>query len=635
MLINRAIHVDFHTMPNIYDFGERYRAEEFAARLSNAHVSYINLVASCNLGFCYFPTDIGVRYPYMKGDRFGETLRACHQKGIGVSAYINVGLNHENAYLHPDWCRVNKKGQRIYGDTTGNFFRMMCYNAKGFRAYLLRLVKEVVQRYDVDGFFFDGLKIEPCYCPKCKADMLAKGIRLTEKNAREFTHKNLLSLCCEIKEIIGKKDVFFCGLPFTDGLSEHYEVECLPSGIWGYDYFHQAAAYARNFYDNPVYMTGRFQADWGDFGGIKTKESFQYDLYDALANGCRICFGDHLHPSDNLIEKLYEQVGQVYDECKRYEKYTLPAKYVAEIGVLNDGDIFSLSEHRFIGTVRILNELKYTYNLITVDSDFSRYALIILPDACLVDKALERKLSDYVQNGGKLLSSGVSGLDISKRKFALVAYDFAQFCGIDRENYPYFTFAKGEDKKTKWAEYHSGILMKARKGDVYANYIQPYNKRYYDGRHGYFYTPPERETEYVSALRSGNIAHISFSVFSAYAEHFLAAHRKLVGQLLQTLIKSPLIKGEDLPLTSRVTVTETERYRLLHIRVDYPEIKNGKGVIEEHIHQKCGRQVCVEGEYTHVFEADSEKEVKISIEDGYTRIELPEICGYKLLVCYK
>ena len=80
MLINRAMHLDFHTLPNIYDFGARYNADEFAATLKNAHVEYVNLVASCNLGFCYFPTNVGVRYPYMQGDRFGETLRV-HKQG--------------------------------------------------------------------------------------------------------------------------------------------------------------------------------------------------------------------------------------------------------------------------------------------------------------------------------------------------------------------------------------------------------------------------------------------------------------------------------------------------------------------------------------------------------------------------
>lgn len=631
MRIHRAVHVDFHTMPNITDFGARYNAGEFAARLLASRVQYINLVASCNLGFCYYPTDVGVRYPYMQGDRFGETLRACRERGIGVSAYVNVGLNHENAYLHPDWCRVNEKGERLYGDKTGNFFRMMCYNSDGFRQYLLGIVREIATRYEVDGYFFDGLRIQPCYCEKCRADRKRLGIAENKKNAWEFAHQSLLALCKEIKPMLGQKKVFFCGLPFADGLSEHYEVECLPSGAWGYDYFHQAAAFARSFDDNPVYMTGRFQADWGDFGGIKSKASFEYDLYDALSNACSICFGDHLHPAENLIECLYCRIAQVYGECKSYENYALGAKYIAEVGVLNDGDIFALSENRFVGVARMLSELKYTYNLITEDSDFSAYKLILLPDSHLLTQKTAKKLSRYIRCGGKVLSTGFSALNGRKTGFAMPEYNFVEFCGLDKENYPYFTFMQGEDKTTKWAEYRSAILMKNKSGEALASYIEPYNKRYYDGRHGYFYTPPKQENGYASAVVAESVAHISFAVFSAYAEHFLSEHRTLVGQILQKLIKNPLIKETNLPVTARVTLTEKDEYRLLHIRTDYPEIKNGKGVIEEHNLLKRGRQVCVEGEYGEIFDVKTGKKIKSRYKNGYTVIKLPEIQGYLML----
>ena len=40
--MKRAIHIDFHTMPGIYNFNENWDAAAFAERLRNAHVKYIN-----------------------------------------------------------------------------------------------------------------------------------------------------------------------------------------------------------------------------------------------------------------------------------------------------------------------------------------------------------------------------------------------------------------------------------------------------------------------------------------------------------------------------------------------------------------------------------------------------------------
>ncbi len=49
----RAVHLDFHTMPGIYDVGRDFDAEAFARTLEEAHVDYITVFARCNLGFAH------------------------------------------------------------------------------------------------------------------------------------------------------------------------------------------------------------------------------------------------------------------------------------------------------------------------------------------------------------------------------------------------------------------------------------------------------------------------------------------------------------------------------------------------------------------------------------------------------
>ena len=124
--IKRAIHLDFHTMPGIYDFGQDWDASEFAKTLKEANVSFISAFAMCNLGHCYYPTKIGIPYPGIKINLFGSLVEACHKEGIQVAGYVSTGLNHEQTRLHPEWSYVNADGQIISGDRTGNFFRMPC-----------------------------------------------------------------------------------------------------------------------------------------------------------------------------------------------------------------------------------------------------------------------------------------------------------------------------------------------------------------------------------------------------------------------------------------------------------------------------------------------------------------------------
>ena len=157
--MKRAIHLDFHTMPGIYNFKESWEAKVFADALKAAKVEYINAFAKCNLGFAYYPTKIGIPYTGMKGDMFGDLLRECHKNDIGVTAYFNVGLDHEQARLHRINC-IKKDDQAIYGDRTANFFCNMCYNHSGYRIYN-GIMKEVLDNYDVDGLFLDCMGVWP------------------------------------------------------------------------------------------------------------------------------------------------------------------------------------------------------------------------------------------------------------------------------------------------------------------------------------------------------------------------------------------------------------------------------------------------------------------------------------------
>ena len=631
MNITRSMHLDFHTLPNIDDFGRDMDYDCIARTLADAGVQYVNSVATCNIGFAYFPTKVGKPYPYMKNDHFGELLKAYRKYGIGVSAYLNIGLNHQHCYENKSWCRVDDKGRIIHGDTTGNFFRSVCYNSDGYRNYLLSIVKEINDNYDVDGFFFDCIKIIPCYCEKCLAEMKTEGVNI--KNRREvkkFTYGKILKLCKELKEIISDKEVFFCGLPFNSGLSTHLVVECLPSGNWGYDYFHQASAYARGFYKRPLYMTGRFQADWGDFGGVKNKASFEYDLYDALSNNCDICFGDHLHPRYGLNPAVTDTVKAVYTQAKFYERYTKNTEYLAEIAVLNPSDIFELERPSNVGVVRMLNELKYSYDFIDINADFKKYKLIILPDDIKVDSALKKKLSKYLKSGGKILSTGTSGLNVKGNSFALEEYAFIRFSGFDKNNVPYFVFCEDKDR-VEWSCYGSSILMKNLSGKVFGDYLKPYNNRHYDGVHGYFYTPPKEYTEYSVSVCSENICHISFPVFKTYAETFLTAQRKLVKLALETLVKDPLVRAENIPSSIRLTMTRNDEHTLLHVRTTYPERKHLKGVIEEHVLYKGGDKIQVKGNFKKAISVKDNKEIKSQTVGGYTELVLPEVMGYTMI----
>ena len=150
--MKRCIHIDFHTMPGVTDFAKHIDAEATADRFASAHVTWVNLFARCNIGFSYYPTKIGIPYPGLQRDLLGELIEACHKRDIGVTAYLNIDLDHELFRLHPEYCRVNQDGsileQRIVDN---NFYRSGCLNG-AYRSYLMAEIREILTK-DPDGIF--------------------------------------------------------------------------------------------------------------------------------------------------------------------------------------------------------------------------------------------------------------------------------------------------------------------------------------------------------------------------------------------------------------------------------------------------------------------------------------------------
>ena len=646
--MKRAVHIDFHTMPGIHDFNREWDPAIFAQTLQDAGVTYINAFARCNIGFAYYPTRIGIPYPGLKGDMFGDLLRECHRRDIGVSAYINVGLDHEQSARHMGWLRLDQEGRVIRGDRTGNFFRELCYNNPEYRAYHFGMLKEIIA-YDPDGYFFDCMVTEPCHCYYCLKKMRTQGIDPLDRAASlRFQEQSMLDFAAESLDLIGQGKYFYLnGLPYAaaQGMDTHCEVECLPSG-WGYDYFWPHAAYARNIQKTVLYMTGRFQTNWGDFGGFKAPASLENDYFDALCAGVGVSVGDHQHPARNLDPGIYRVVGRLNERIRALEPYTEKARFLADIGVLaNARRTYEPGEDNngltagHAGLARLFGELRQSYDIINETMPFDQYRVLVLPDRLTMTESLQARLAAYLRQGGRILASGTAGLNPAQNGFALPEWDM-DFVGMNPDNVSYFRLADASDPQLIDMDYNTGnaggILFRGdqRGARLLARSVRAYSSRHWDGFHGYFYTPPEGPTAFAAAAvnATGNVAQIAFAAFTAYEGSSACAIKALVRQCLARLLPEPLLLANGLPSTARVTATGCTEYTLLHIKVTYPEIRGRMGIIEEHNIQEAGAAIDIRGRFTSARTLPEQEPAAVEdLGNGYTRIRLPRIVGYQMI----
>jgi len=259
--------------------------------------------------------------------------------------------------------------------------------------------------------------------------------------------------------------------------------------------------------------------------------------------------------------------------------------------------------------------------------------LLILPDKMRMGDSLREKINAFLQSGGSVLSAGLGALDSRELKFALPQWNF-EVAGEKRSTDFYFKWA-GE--KFPCAMYSKlGIEMQAPDADcVYANAVAAHFERKWDGFHGHYYTPPAEEIRGVAAARIGNICHISFGIFEAYYETAYAELRALVKRCIDDMLPDPCIICRDIPSTSRITLTQNNRYTLLHVKVTYPEKRGLSNVIDSHNELQEGKEISVKGCYRCAYCVPSRQPIKIRTEGNRTAVTLPAIKGYTCIALEK
>jgi len=646
----RAIHLDFHTMPAVYDVGRDFDAKEFAKTLKDAGVDYITVFARCNLGFAYYPTRIGIVHPGMqKKDLLGPMVSECHKQGIRVAAYFNAGLSHQEALQHREWCKVNKNGQVMDVHNMGHFFRKMCLNT-GYRNRLLGMVKEVMEMYPVDGIFLDCFSLSACYGGECIEGMKKLGMDPSdEKQGKKFCWRITEGFMEEVKKAVKGKNrdayIYFNGLPYSKQPT-HIELEVLPTDQqWGYDSLPFLIRYARTLKKPYFTMSGRFHKSWADFGGLRTEQSLLFDLYNSIANGGTCSIGDHMHPRGKLDSAVYSLIGRVYSKTKELDRFTENAVPVTDIAVIEPSMAmypgFAFDTSGLAGAARMLMELKYQFDITDGAGDISRYNIVILPDNVPVDNTIKKKLKAHLKRGGIIISSAFAGLDAEKRKFALKEYKIS-FEGEETNNPSFFVAEKDVSEglpDMPTTIYEPGIAMKAGRGaKVLARLFKPYfNLRSWDWLQENLYTPPEKDTGRPALVQCGNILHFSFPVFRGYFNDAVVAHKTLVRNCLERIYNSPLIKYKNLPSFAQVTVTKQKNRKIVHILSYLPELRGKAQIIEEPILLKDVQiGLRTDGmKIKRVYLAPSGEDIKFTVEKGYAWVVLPEINGYQMVVFEK
>ncbi len=653
-----GVFFDFHTQTTCPDVGRKFDFDAITDGMKACGVDYIIFPARCNIGTAYYDTKIGTRHPSLTYDLLGKLVESCQRKGIAISAYINVGLSHEEGLLHRDWLTISPEGYTYLPNIQNNpcFFRRMCYNSP-YAAHVTAMAEEVVRNYPVAGMFFDCMGIWECVGVECVREMKRTGYDWSSSADRlKFAHLSQIRMAKRISDALRgwRNDLllYFNGVAFEDqkDIGTYLEYECLPTGGWGYDSLPVYARYARNLGKPILNMTGRFHESWADFGGIRTEASLEFDCVNGLANCMRTTIGDHFHPRGDINKPVFSLYKKVYGKLQKLDPWIEGATPLTDLALIARQDTFNTSvtasakgQLAVQGATRMLCELKAQFDVFSTETEqgFDRYKAVVLCDHVQLDGAIGDKVKARLAAGGKVLSTAWSGLDAAGQEFALPEFWRVSFKGESPYEPAFINvkpgFAAGFPEMPV-ALYDKGTEVEALKGvEIAAEIVAPYFTSRWDGEHYLFYNPPDKATGKPALTLAPSVAHFTHPIFSIYHNHAPIPMRQLLAAVLSRLLPDPLLKSEGLPSFARATVTEQKQLgrRMVHFMAYAAERRGAKiDMIEEPIELRdVNVSLRTDGvKYRRAYLAPSMEEVRLTMGGGYASATVPVVNGHALLI---
>ena len=640
-----SLFYDNHTMPACPDVGASFDVEAFTDRIKGCGVDHLTFHARCNLGMAYYDTKIGIKHPSLKYDLFGKLADACQRKGIAIIAYLHGGISSAEGVLHRDWTTLSFDGREYREPRFTPYVRTMCYNTP-YRDHLIAMIEEIATNYPVSGFFIDGLKGFPCVCPICVKEMKERGIDWNNKDeVIKFSEFSALRLAKDIakaaKAINKDYSLYFGDLGYEEqaDFSTYFECVGLPTGGYGYEFLPVLSHYIRTLGDKPVInMTGRFY-DWGDFGGLRPEAAIKSELLYGLANGMRPNIGGHFHPRGDAQNAVFDRIEKIYKELQTMEPWFDNAKNLTEVAIVYPENIQNIRGDRQLkSTVRMLSELMLQFDVVTLLSDWSKYKVLVIPDDIIFNEEITRRIKEHIAMGKAVISSGSSGLNPEKTKFALEkewGIKYNKECDFDPA---YFTVSKNFNKgmpDMPLSLYSSGIDVEPLPGtSVEANLIKPYYNRGWDGEYAFYYNPPDKVTDKPALTINGKVAHFSHRIFSGYADQSAVELRTVFANVLDKFLPDPLIKYENLPSFARVFVSEQPGRRMVHVLSYIPELRGKAQMIEDPIElHNVKISLRNNGKTpTKVYLAPERELLPFILSNGYIQVTIPVTKGYSLVV---
>ena len=591
----RKLFFDFHTHSSAVEVAREFNAEKWAEELETTGAQAVSAFAKCGYGWRYYlDGKVGWLHPKLPSnlDMLGETIEACHKRGIKVIAYYHTFNSEPIAERFPEWIEKDSEG-KARGIS-------ICMISPLLEEHMLPQVEEIARNYEIDGLFFDGTYAHsPCYCRYCrekfkKATGLEIPIDFNDPNWKIYIDWKLETFREIRKKVIeavhrGRKDVL---VAFNWAYTlRQPEIPPEDIGFLTLDIFpdNQAfnASYQTKYWttlNKPFdIMNSAFLQWWGDWG-MKPSVTLKQECATIIANGGKTFIGYQMYPQFKVEEAVMRELKDTLEFVKEREEVCKDSVVIPYIAVLHSTSShftrkpnFFVDETSLRGLHKILLESGIHYNIVnekTLLESIDNYKLIILPDQRYIEAELLNALKKFVENGGSLIATYLTATE--NRDFEFTgSFLLEDIFGVKFEGfYPYsHGYIELRDERLKyncldmpiltWAEFaYVKPITSQTLADLRGIYLRE------DGQFLLASSPPGALTGYpaitLNNVGRGKVIYISGDIFSAYIKKNQWNLKRIVKNLVNLIVPEKLVEL-DAPDVIEVVLARKENLILVHL----------------------------------------------------------------------
>ncbi|MFS0870873.1 family 10 glycosylhydrolase [Paenibacillus xylanilyticus] len=377
-------------------------------------------------------------------DLLRDMIRSCHQRGIRFIARFDFSKAEDSVYLQkPQWFVRREGGQPdIIGATRPGAWPLLmstCTNS-GYRNEELAVpvIREALERYEIDGVFFNAPGYVFCQCSKCQKKYKdIYGTALPETSAEmasDFAARcfddNLGRMYEVIKAVRPEVPMILYYNLHRDNLEKRVSItdmlctepqDVLSLGHTRIPEFWQPALsikVGRSIPGRPdpfgiVHSCPGM--DWRHTG--LPPAEYRFWLSQIPANGGQLWHSLTGIPDTITDKRILRTVTEVNRDAAKLAAYMDGAKPVNQVAIMWSANRSAegLAEaliHKHIPFDVILPEQMASMNL-------HRYPVVLLPEGFAYSSDFDELLHDYVSQGGRIIAEGELPKDENQNEYVL------------------------------------------------------------------------------------------------------------------------------------------------------------------------------------------------------------------------